>query len=303
MDLDLYGLKVFSQVMSDKTFSEAARSLRVSQPAVSQQIAKLESHVGKLFQRVGHQLVPTPLAFEFQSLASEMLERMETFEQKLQIQRNTVQGLVRYAMPESCQWTPHYKSIMKKLSSLPEVRFQIHILPNEQITQALMEARLDFAFVVGERVSPELRFQKFSHEVYSAVGRDAALFAPLSPSGRLEELRLVTYPGWELFFTTWAKHHGITSRQLARIPSPVVHIGTLAGAIHAIQQGAGIGIIPTHCVASELQEKSLHEWNSKKAERAYNPIYLAKRVGEKLPKRVETTIEMLIQAKLKDAKE
>ena len=161
MDLDLYGLRVFAQVMTDKTFSETARSLRISQPAVSQQIAKLESHVGKLFQRVGHQLVPTPMAHEFLSLANEILDRMGDFEQKLQAQQNTVRGLVRYAMPESCQWTPHYKSIMRQLTQLPEVRFQIHILPNDQIIQALMEARLDFAFVVGEKFLRSSGFKSF----------------------------------------------------------------------------------------------------------------------------------------------
>ena len=200
MDLDLYGIRVFVQVMNDKTFSEAARSLRISQPAVSQQIAKLETQVGKLFQRVGHQLVPTPIAHELQSLANEMLDRMGEFEQKLHLQQNAIKGLVRYAMPESCQWTPHYKSIMRQLAKLPEVRFQIHILPNDQITEALIEARLDFAFVVGEKVSPELRFQKFSQEAYSAIAADASLFHPLNDSSTLEDIRLVTYPGWELFF-------------------------------------------------------------------------------------------------------
>ena len=113
-------------------------------------------------------------------------------------------------------------------------------------------------------------------------------------------MRLVTYPGWEIFFSTWANHHGLSAKQLSRISAPVVHIGTLAGAIHAVQQGAGVGIIPTHCVAGELEDKTLMEWNAKKSERAYNPIYLARRIGERLPKRVETTIDLLVQAKLKD---
>jgi DNA-binding transcriptional LysR family regulator len=68
----------------------------------------------------------------------------------------------------------------------------------------------------------------------------------------------------------------------------------------AVQQGAGLGIIPTHCVQSELQKGTLLEWQGKKSERAYNPIYLAKRLGERLPKRVETTIDLLMNAKLKE---
>ncbi|CAK9252007.1 unnamed protein product [Sphagnum jensenii] len=282
--------------MQDKTFSGAARSLKITQPTVSQQIAKLEAVVGKLFQRVGHNLVPSAVAKEFYALVNQTLERVDEFEQAIHQAQILPQGLVSYAMPESCQWTPHYKSIMRQLSKLPEVRFNISILPNPEIVRALHEGKIDFGFVVGEKLSPELRFQKFSHEVYSAVAEDQKLFENIAKPTGFEKTRWVTFPGWELFFNTWARHHDFTGRFESQLHHPTVHVGTLAGAIHAIQEGAGVGIIPTHCVAAELKKGSLVEWGKK--ERAFNPIYLAKRVGEKLPKRVETTIELLSQIKL-----
>jgi DNA-binding transcriptional LysR family regulator len=300
MDFDSYSLRVFCQVMQDKTFSEAARSLRVTQPTVSQQIAKLESVTGKLFQRVGHNLIPSPIAHEFHSMAIQVLDRVEEFKHGLHQQQNLPQGLVRYAMPESCQWTPHYKSIMAQLSHLPNIRFQISILPSHEIIQSILEAKIDFGFIVGERLSPELRFQKFSDEAYSAIASDRALFECLTKSEKIGNLRLVTYPGWELFFSTWATHHGLGEKFISRLQAPVLHIGTLAGAIHAIQQGTGVGIIPTHCVEKELSKGDLFEWSPKKKDRALNPIYLARRIGEKMPKRVETTIELLTKAKMKE---
>ena len=78
---------------------------------------------------------------------------------------------------------------------------------------------------------------------------------------------------------------------------PTVKIGTLAGAIHAAQEGAGVAIIPTHCVMAEIEKKVLHEWKPSKNATAINPIYFAKRIGEKYPKRVELVINLLKEAK------
>ena len=298
MDIELYGLRIFHQVMLDKTFSKAARSLKITQPTVSQQIAKLE-HVlqGRLFERVGHDLIPTQLAQELLGFAVDTIERLDGFSEKLQNRRSQPKGLVRYSMPESCQWTPHYRRIMRQIAEVPDIRFKIDILPNEAILKQLVEGQIDFGFVVGERVAPELRFQKFSDEVYSAVAQDKALFKALEKNRGLRDVRWVTYPGWEQFFSAWAKSQGLWKSAKADLGEAALHIGTLAGAIHAIQEGAGVGVIPTHCVSAELQKKQLFEWKVSKAVEASHPVYIARRVGEALPKRVELVIGMLLESK------
>jgi len=298
MDIEFYGLRIFCQVIVDKTFSRAAQSLKITQPSVSQQIAKLEERLqGRLFERVGHDLIPTQLANELYGFASTLIESVDEFGEQLSNRRSLPKGSVRYAMPESCQWTPHYRRIMAQIRELPDLRFKIEICTNELTVKQLIEGKIDFGFVVGERVAPELRFQKFSDEAYSAVAKSKELFDPLHHKEKLDELRLVTYPGWETFFSTWAKAHGILKSIKQKLKEPTVQIGTLAGAIHAIQEGAGVGVIPTHCVAEELKLGHLKEWKSSKVNIVSSPVYIAKRIGEILPKRVEIVLEMLQKSK------
>jgi len=53
--MDIRPLRYFIAVAENLNFSEAARQLYVAQPAVSQQIAYLEKHLGvKLFHRNKH---------------------------------------------------------------------------------------------------------------------------------------------------------------------------------------------------------------------------------------------------------
>ena len=294
MDMEIRSLRIFCQVMQDRSFSQAARSLKITQPTVSQQIAKLEHDYGtRLFERVGHDIIPTQSAKDLFDFADNLIEQVDLYLEGILESRTSPQGVVRYAMPETCQWTPHFKAIMGQICKLPDIRFEIDITPSEKIVEGLLEAKYDFGFVVGEKLAPELRFEKFSDEAYSCVASDKGFFQSLNQN----KPRLISFPGWELFFTTWSKSHQVWSELKKQTGVPSVKIGTLTGAIHATLEGAGIAILPTHCIADALEGKKLFEYKPIKKVIASNPIYLAKRIGLNQPKRVELVIEMLRKAK------
>lgn len=296
MDINIKTIRIFIQVMKDGSFSKAARSLRMTQPTISQQILRLEEILeAKLFERVGHDIAPTDSAKEFFVFGNQLLESVDDFYSTFKSNRSQPKGLVKYAMPESCQWTPHYKRIMSQLTHYPEIEFEISILPNEKIAEGILNGSFDFGFVTGEKLTPELRFEKFSDEQYSLVAKNVQLFEPFT-SKTEASARIISYPGWELFLTTWAKTHGVWSKYKTNMKKPTIKIGTLAGAIHAVKEGAGVGVFPTHCLSEELRLKELKELKIKN-EIASCPIFLAKKIGTKSAKRTDLVIELLRKAK------
>ena len=295
MDLSLQMLRIFCKVVEENSFSGAARALKITQPTVSQQISRMETELGgRLFERVGREIHLTKLGRSTHAMAEEILERASDFSESLRKDKSLPSGLVRYAMPESCQWTPHYRKIMSQIKDLPGIRFEISILPNDTIVDSLLKAEYDFGFFAGEKLNSELRFEKFSDEHYSAVSNTKDLFQALKQK-RYTGIRLISYPGWDDFFMTWAKSHGIWNE--VKQVTPSVRIGSLAGAIHAAQEGAGIAIIPTHCVLNEIESGALSIFNESKGRDAKRPVYLTKRLNEKVPHRVELVMEMLRTAK------
>ena len=79
--LEDFRLKVFVTVAREKSFTKAAESLRVSQPAVSQNVAELEKMTGtKLFERQRSETVLTPAGEAFAVYAKRMLEVAEEAE-------------------------------------------------------------------------------------------------------------------------------------------------------------------------------------------------------------------------------
>lgn len=72
--LEDFRLQVFMSVVQERSFTKAANSLGVTQPAVSQNIAELEKIVGmKLFDRLRGETVLTPEGEIFKVYAKKML--------------------------------------------------------------------------------------------------------------------------------------------------------------------------------------------------------------------------------------
>lgn len=296
MDISTKNFRIFLEVIHSKSFSKAARNLKITQPTVSQQIAKLESDIGKpLFERVGHDLVPTEVALKLSIYAENVIDQISKFSDEVTDYTNKPKGLVRYAMPESCQWTPHFKKIVHDISTYPDIQFEVDITPTTATADGILAGVYDFGFITGDKLTPELRFDKFSDEVYSCLASDKKLFEPLK-NKNIESARIISFPGWELFFTTWMRTHGLLKYFRSDVVRPVLHIGTLAGAIHAVKEGVGFAVLPRHCLFDAIDSKELHEFNIKD-EIASCPIYLCQKVGRKQTRRTELVIELLRKAK------
>ncbi|WP_338377815.1 LysR family transcriptional regulator [uncultured Flavobacterium sp.] len=79
--VNLEWYRTFKSVYKNGNFSQAAKELFISQPAVSQQIAMLEAHVGyKLFNRKSKGVEATEYAKLLNNLIIEALDRLESVE-------------------------------------------------------------------------------------------------------------------------------------------------------------------------------------------------------------------------------
>ncbi|MCF0163868.1 MAG: LysR family transcriptional regulator [Bacteroidales bacterium] len=69
-------LKIFCTTADRLSFSAAAKTLGITQPAVTKQIAKLEEELGyALFIRISKKVILTEKGSEFLKIAQEILEK------------------------------------------------------------------------------------------------------------------------------------------------------------------------------------------------------------------------------------
>ena len=76
--MDLGQLRYFVKIVEHRSFTRAARDCSVSQPALSQQIGKLEKELGQpLFERQGRSIRLTPAGQLLQTRAEKILGLVE----------------------------------------------------------------------------------------------------------------------------------------------------------------------------------------------------------------------------------
>ena len=77
--LDLNLLRVFDEVMAEKSLTKAARNLSITQPAVSNALRRLRETLGDdLVRREGHGITPTPFALLLWPNVRQALDQLQS---------------------------------------------------------------------------------------------------------------------------------------------------------------------------------------------------------------------------------
>lgn len=147
--MELFQLRYFVAAGRKLNFSRAAESLYVSQPSLSQQVAKLETELGTpLFHRTGRRVTLTQAGQALLPLA----ERLLAGEAEARRTVGEVAGLRRgrltlYALPALEQHLlPPWLALFRR--EHPEIQLQVRELrPARAIAQAVAEGEADLGFV------------------------------------------------------------------------------------------------------------------------------------------------------------
>lgn len=140
--VNLEWYRTFKSVYKNGNFSLAAKELFISQPAVSQQIAMLEAHVGyKLFNRKSKGVEPTDYAKLLNNLIIEALDRLESVENGFREKAFNKNNVVSVGISQHL-----FTSIGSKLlSKFDFIDFSFGT--NDELFHLVDDKKIDFALV------------------------------------------------------------------------------------------------------------------------------------------------------------
>ncbi|WP_367755972.1 LysR family transcriptional regulator [Flavobacterium sp. WC2421] len=140
--VNLEWYRTFKSVYKNGNFSLAAKELFISQPAVSQQIAMLEAHVGyTLFNRKSKGVEPTEYAKLLNNLIIEALDRLENVENGFRAKAFNANRLITVGISKHL-----FSSIGSALiSQYDYIDFSFH--ENQTLFELVDAKKLDFAIV------------------------------------------------------------------------------------------------------------------------------------------------------------
>jgi len=143
--VQIKSFQYFITIADMPTLSAAAEALFVSQPALSQQLKKIEEEIGaQLFCRVGHTMRITPAGEVFLQYSRRILQIYDGMKKEIQVTQSTEQKAVRFGI--SPFYSQHYlpRLLPPFLAQNPEIKIDIVEDISHRLEQQLIDGDLDF---------------------------------------------------------------------------------------------------------------------------------------------------------------
>ena len=247
MNLDWEKLRLFEIVAEAGSFTEGARRLHMSQPALSRQIGALEEQIGaKLFHRHARGLATTHEGEQLRAATLDMQDRLEHARDAIDASRDRPTGEIRLTTTVSFGSTWLARQLGDFLDLFPDIVVNLMLSDND-VDLAKREAD------VAVRFHPPLQSELVQKPLYPIRHYLCAAPEYLARHGTprsiadLDDHRLIAYGDTAPDFLkgiNWALElgHGGTPRTAA------LSINNSHGVLQAVEAGAGIAALPSYLI-------------------------------------------------------
>ncbi len=245
--IDWEKLRLFEQAAEAGSFTEAARRLHMSQPALSRQIGALEASMGaKLFHRHARGLAMTHEGEQLRLATHDMAERLEQARASIDASRDRPSGEIRVTTTVSFGSTWLARQLVDFLDLYPDIAVSLQ-LSDVDVDLARREADVAIRFHVpfqAELIQKPLF--PIKHYLCASPGYLARHGVPRNAHD-LADHRLIAYgtaaPDY-LKSINWVLELGHDGAP--RVPALTVN--NSHGVLQAVEAGAGIAALPSYLI-------------------------------------------------------
>jgi DNA-binding transcriptional LysR family regulator len=294
MNLTLDQLKAFVAIARLGSFTRAARTLHLSQPAVSTQIRNLEEVLGaRLFDRSTRSVALSPVGKELAPLLERILRDIEAVALAAKERATIPHGVVTVAALPSISSGLLPLAIARFRERFPAVSIRLKDALAERVVAMVKAGEVDFGIATAVRPDPEIEVAPLMADQMSVVFRPGHA---LDRKGRivLEDLRahplILTDP--QSSVRTLVDR---AFESTGELPAPAYEVTYMSTAIALAKAGLGIAILPS---SAALEGKQLSGLRSRpiRGEALTRKIGLIRRAGRSLSPAAERFADVLAGA-------
>ncbi len=245
--MDLTVMRYVVSVADSGNFSQAAETCHVGQPALSQQIARLEAELGvKLFSRNPRGAVPTEAGAEFVRRARMILQFSEDLSEQMALYAGFRKGQLTIGLISSLQCIEFGDMMAAFVRTYPDITFSIRQFGTFHLTEMVQNRSVDVAFLNRPPggLPSSLAFEKLGEDRYGlAVPADH----PLAAAGR-KEVSMKELAGERfIFHQPWQVASDLVLRACRGAgfePNIVCRSGEPTNSLYMVQGGMGVALFP-----------------------------------------------------------
>ena len=250
--MDLARLRVFQAVAEEVSFSRAARTLFLSQPAVTQHIQALEAELGvPLFDRLGRRIALTEagtcLAHYVPQImglvnAAEIATRETGGEASRTLRLGVSETLATYVLP------PVLRELRQRA---PTIELRLRVGDSAELLNCLLNNTIELAFWLREAAHPQLDQVEVSSEplVWVLPADEPLARATSVPASAFEGRRLILRARNSAMRRVV---QGLLEREGA-FRNNVLELDNLEAIKRSVEAGLGVSIVPRSAVLREAE--------------------------------------------------
>lgn len=254
--MHLKSLKVFCDVVSHRSFSEAAAENAISQPGASQLVSQLEDHLGvKLIDRSKRPLIATAEGEVFYAGCRKLVQKYQALEEEVRTLHDEVAGRVSVASIYSVGLSHMNRFVQEFMQKHPKANVRVQYQHPDRVYELVETDQVDLGLV---------SYPKSSRTIRALAWRDEPMVLACSPNNPLawrDRVPLEALDGVDLVsFDPELQIRRELDRVLAahevemRVVMEFDNIETIK---RAIEIDAGVGLLPAPTVDKEVQSGSL----------------------------------------------
>jgi LysR family nitrogen assimilation transcriptional regulator len=163
--VDFRQLKYFMAVARAKSLTKASETLHVAQPAVSQQIQRLEEELGELLLlRHSRGVELTEAGVRLEAHARSIMDLLEEAGRDLRDFKGEPQGSVRLGMPHSICGLIGSSLLEESARRWPRIKLKLAERMSDGITELLFEGHLDLGLTFNREESERITYEPLMTE-------------------------------------------------------------------------------------------------------------------------------------------
>ena len=261
MHLTLRQLQCFSAVAQNLSFTRAANTLHLTQPAVSMQVRQLELQTGiALTEQLGKQIHLTEAGEEVFRYARSILQQVDEMDDVLNKMKGLAGGRLRIAAISSANYfAPKLLGVFHQ--RFHDVGVSMDVTRQQSVLKQVADNEVDMA-IMGQ--PPEgmnvdaIAFMDNPLVIVAPPGHRLAKQKNIALKQMEKEIFLTREPGSG---TRGAMHRFFRQHKLKLTTG--MEMGSLEGIKQSVQAELGVGLLPRGAIETELKLKKLVVLNIK----------------------------------------
>jgi LysR family transcriptional regulator, regulatory protein for tcuABC len=250
--MDLRQLRYFAHIVESGSLSKASRELFIAQPALSQQLGKLESEVGKpLLNRSSKGVTPTDNGLALYHHARFILRQLDQAMAIARQESGAVQGMVSVGLPATTVSALGLPLVRRIRERYPSILLNVVEGMSGHLGQMMRMGQLDLAVLFSADAAPDVVVAPLLEEdLFVMLPRHSALVA-----ARRTSLPIAKAAALPLILPTGA--HGLRRRISAEFEQRnltarvVAEIDSLSLLMNCVYAGMGATIKPMAAIFLE----------------------------------------------------